>query len=293
MDAPYHPHDIEQELSDCCLDCECSLASVKRHILAFHDRMAGSSPNSDDVLTSDEVHRLFAELDDVVRLPGSEQLVSALLADAEVRAILPDLRVAYSSFFQLDEREFAERLLGVDDPWTELRGFVFYPNYVSLTDAEVALAGLHRGDRVVFLGSGPLPLTNILLAADHGLATVAVEEDPELASLAERVVERLGLRESVRIVHGTHDWLSPDEVFSLVMVAAQASPRQQVLEHLACVLPAGSRISLRVYEKGLRRILAGDEGLRIPAALLLVDTVDPGPSVNNTVALLEVAAMLT
>ena len=241
------------------------------------------------MLTSDEVHRLFAELDDVVRLPGSEQLVSALLADAEVCAILPDLRVAYSSFFQLDEREFAERLLGVDDPWTGLGGFVLYPNYVSLTNAEVTLARLHPATASRFLGSGPLPLTNILLAANHGLATVAVEEDEDLASLAERVVERLCLKETVRIVNGTHDWLSPDKVFSLVMVAAQAIPRQQVLEHLACALPAGSRISLRTYEKGFRRILAGDEGLLLPEGLTLVGTVDPGPSVNNTVTLLEVA----
>ncbi|MDP2181122.1 MAG: nicotianamine synthase family protein [Actinomycetota bacterium] len=288
MDNPYHRHSIDRELADCCLDCETSLESVKRHLLAFHDRIRELAPDAQDELAFGDVCLLYAELDDVVRLhaPG-DNLVAALLADPDVSAMLPDLRDAHSAFFRLHERRFAEQVLESNEPWTVLERFVFYPNYVTLVGAEARAASLHADDEVLFVGCGPLPLTNILLAAHHHVHTIAIEEDVDLAALASRVVQRLGLSERIEVVRGDHRWLSVGRTPDLVMIAAQADPRQQILRHLLHVLPKGARISLRTYEKGLRRILAGDEDLSLPEEFVVVDKVDPGPPVNNTVVLVE------
>ncbi|MDZ4064588.1 MAG: nicotianamine synthase family protein [Coriobacteriia bacterium] len=288
MDNPYHRHSIDQELAECCLDCETSLESIKRHLLAFYDTVLEFAPDAQEDLAFDDVCELYAELDDVIRLhaPG-DSLVAALLTDPDVSAVLPDLRDAHSSFFRLHERRFAEELLQNDEPWTTLQRFVYFPNYVALVDAEVHAASLHAGDKVLFVGCGPLPLTNILLAAHHDVHTIAVETDADLADLADRVVQRLGLSERIEAVRGDHRWLSVGRIPDLVMVAAQANPRRQILQHLLDVLPKGARVSLRTYEKGMRRILAGDEDLSLPEEFVVVDKVDPGPPVNNTVVLIE------
>jgi hypothetical protein len=289
MDGSYHSHDIDDELSACCLDCEPGLALVKRHLLAFHERIARTADDEAERLGFDQIRALYAELDDVVRLHApSERFVEWLLADTEVRTILPDLRAAYSMYFERHERDFAERLLQTAHPWRELERFTFYRNYVSLTDAESNLAGLRSGDRVAMIGCGPLPLTNILLASRHGLTTVGLEQDAELAKLAQGVVKALGVADGVWIVEGDHVGISALGEFDLIMVAAQAKPRRAVLEYLTQTLPGGSRISLRTYEKGLRRILADEAAEPLPEELLVVGSIDPGEDVNNTVLLLEV-----
>lgn len=286
----YHPHDIDRELTDCCLDCRSGQELVKQHLLAFHDRIAGAGDDAAAAVAFDDVYSAYSELDDVVRLQGpGDHLVGGLLADPEVRAILPDLRAAYARFFARHETDFAHHLLGADDPWAELEGFVFYPNYVALTDTEARLAGLAEGRRVVFIGCGPLPLTNILLAARHGLVADGIEMDPDTATLARALVELLGLRDSIRIIEGDHRFLTAAAGYDLVMVAAQANSREQVLEYLRDEMPAGTRISFRVYEKGLRRILADDVGWSLPEGLTAIGIADPGPAANNTVILAEVA----
>jgi len=289
MDGSYHSHDIDEELSACCLDCEPGLALVKRHLLAFHERIARTPDDEAERLDFDQIRTLYAELDDVVRLNApSERFVAWLLDDPEVRAILPDLRVAYSMYFERHEHDFADHLLSTNHPWDELERFTFYRNYVALTDAECALAGLRSGDRVAMIGCGPLPLTNILLASRHGLSTVGLERDPTLAGLAQRVVGALDVSDGVRIIEGDHLSIPGLGDFELVMVAAQAKPRRAVLEYLGRTLPKGSHISLRLYEKGLRRILADEETAPLPEGLTVVGSIDPGEAVNNTVLLLEV-----
>ncbi len=73
-----------------------------------------------------------------------------------------------------------------------LRSFPYLPNYVSLVEAE--LAGFKRlgsADRMAFCGAGALPLTAILWHLSTGIAITAVEVDPSVAHLAERVIQRL------------------------------------------------------------------------------------------------------
>ncbi|MGB9131874.1 MAG: nicotianamine synthase family protein, partial [Methanosarcina sp.] len=73
----------------------------------------------------------------------------------------------------------------------------------------------------------------------------------------------------------------------LYMVAAQAEPKEEVFEHLAKVLPKGSKISYRLYEKGLRKVLDGSSLSEIPIGFEEFLRVEPEPPVNNTVIFLK------
>ena len=73
----------------------------------------------------------------------------------------------------------------------------------------------------------------------------------------------------------------------LYMVAAQAEPKSEVFEQLARVLPEGSKVSYRLYEKGLRRILDGSSLFELPSGFEEYLRVQPEPPVNNTVVFLK------
>ena len=71
------------------------------------------------------------------------------------------------------------------------------------------------------------------------------------------------------------------------MVAAKAEPKEEVFEQLARVLPEGSKVSYRLYEKGLRRVLGSSSLFELPSGFEESLRVQPEPPVNNTVVFLR------
>ncbi len=72
------------------------------------------------------------------------------------------------------------------------------------------------------------------------------------------------------------------------MVAAQAEPKKEIFDHLASVLPAGTKISYRTYEKGLRRMLDTFYRYKLPERLSEYQKISPKPPANNTSVFLTV-----
>ena len=68
----------------------------------------------------------------------------------------------------------------------------------------------------------------------------------------------------------------------LVMVAADAGPKDKIFTHLAKTLPNGARLSYRIYEKGLRRLMDNQAALDPPPAFKEYLRIRPEPPVNNT-----------
>jgi hypothetical protein len=89
-------------------------------------------------------------------------------------------------------------ILTAEEPWTKLESFHFYDRYVILVCNEWQLASFSPGDRVVFVGGGPLPLTLMLLNKFYGVKGISVEIVSELAKLSAGVLDRLGLVQKSR-----------------------------------------------------------------------------------------------
>jgi hypothetical protein len=284
----YHSHDIDEELEGCCLECPSGLQVIKRHLLHFHERVRDVSADSLAALSLEDLYAFYEELGDLVRLEIDDRTAEALLAEDDVREVLTEIRTCYAFFFHLHERHLAEEVLASGEPWECLERFVFHENYVLLADREVRGAGLRAGDTVTFIGAGSLPLSIMLMSARHGIRAIGLEREPDLAVLADRVVRHLGLASSVEIVQGDHRLISRESaVPDLVMIAAQAYPKADILRHLVDVLPLGRKVLLRTYERGLRRVLAGGSDSVLPEGLAEVCRIEPDPPVNNTIVVAE------
>lgn len=237
--------------------------------------------------SSDELYALFKRLDELAALEVDEKSIDVILKSPDFESLMYEIsrfRFLYNLKLEIEN---AESLLESSNPWETLRNFTFYPNYLQLARTEYKGSCLKPGAFALFLGSGPLPLSLIVLCREYGLFGIGIEQDGKRADLSREVIACLGLSESVKIIEGNHFSLPLETRCDLYMVAAQAEPKKEVFEHLAKILPEGSKVSYRLYEKGLRRILDGSSLFELPSGFEEYLRVQPEPPVNNTVVFLK------
>lgn len=126
-----------------------------------------------------------------------------------------------------------------------------------------------------------------MLCHEYDLFGIGIEQDEKRANLSREVIACIGLSERIKIIEGNHFNLPLGTRCDLYMVAAQAEPKKEVFEHLAKILPGGTKVSYRLYEKGLRRILDGNSLFELPSGFEEYLRVQPEPPINNTVVFLK------
>lgn len=156
----------------------------------------------------DEVNVLFAEL---VELCCSTPPHVATHAMHYVAEHAPALRRLCAAGESALETHWSRRIAGADDPNAELAEFPYLTNYRDLVRMELAAVGAISTKpplRVALLGSGPLPLTGLVLAHDHQMHVLHVDRDLECLELGTATTEALGLGSYVRCACA--DLESPD-----------------------------------------------------------------------------------
>jgi hypothetical protein len=241
-------------------------------------------------LTTDEIARApdriyrshLAHLHRLAATPVPDEMVEQLISDQDLAPIVRRIaRVKRLIGLKL-EVQSAETIISHPDPCSQIKAFIYYPNYLSLARMEYEGGNLKPEDRAVFLGSGPLPLSLISLSKEYGVQGVGIEQDRQLATLSKKVVQQLGLAHRVSILHGDHSLLPLKEPCTLIMVGADAMPKKDIFQHLARICPSGQMISYRIYEKGVRRLLDDQSTFELPGEFTERKRVRPEPPVNNT-----------
>lgn len=225
----------------------------------------------------------FSRLDRLAAMEVKVGVLAQILASTELEPVLSAISRLRNIYGLRLEIEQAHALLASPNPWAKLREFTFYTNYLQLAAMEQQGAGLEADDRIIFLGSGPLPLSLILLCSRYGLKGIGIERKNSSVELSKQVVEHLGLEHRIKIIRGDHFAMPFTEESQLLMVAAMARPKKEIFQHLAQSLPAGILVSFRLYEKGLRRLLDQQENFILPAEFSNYCRIRPRPPVNNTV----------
>lgn len=146
---------------------------------------------------SPAVDELFARL---VRLALSDEAHEHELSHEEVARLQT---LCGAGEYEL-ERFWAKEVLNAGDPRAVLRRFPYFQNYVTLTKLEwssLAACERHRTHSVLFCGGGPLPLTAIVLALNHGVRGTVLDNGREAVELSRRIVKAIGLDSMLTIVH--------------------------------------------------------------------------------------------
>ncbi|CAN6186203.1 unnamed protein product [Urochloa humidicola] len=155
------------------------------------------------------------------------------------------------------EAHYSDLLAGFDNPLEHLGMFPYLNNYLLLSELEHGLLARHVPGpppaRVAFVGSGPLPLSSLVLAARHLPAACFDNYDicGEANDRARRLVRadaglaaRMAFRTS-DVAHVTRDMASYDVVFLAALVGMAAEDKARVVEHLGRHMAPGAALVVR------------------------------------------------
>ncbi|MGP8319684.1 MAG: nicotianamine synthase family protein [Methanosarcinaceae archaeon] len=232
---------------------------------------------------SNYLKTIFQKLDYLISLNVSGKSAEVILCDSVFNLAFNAIARFRSLYTAKLEIDYAYSILESKYPMDMLQNFNYIQNYLKLSQTEFQGAKLKLGDSVVFLGSGPLPLTLIVLCRWYGLKGIGIEQDPDRAELSRKVLEKLGASDQIKIINGNHLTLPLETRSDLIMIAAQAEPKKEIFTHLAKVLPEETKLSYRIYEKGLRSLLDTFSSFELPDQFEEYLRVQPESPVNNTV----------
>ena len=209
-----------------------------------------------------------------------------ILSDEGMINSLETIRDFYIYIGARLERENAYEIIqGGDNAWKVLDTFHFYERYEGLLNNESKLVSFDENTKLVFIGSGPLPVTLIMFNKMFGCKCVGIEVQPSVAKLSRHIIRRLGLEDDIKIVIGDERYVKYLD-YDVIMVAAFAIPKSKVFGNLWGIVDTDTPILYRTYT-GMRQMLyepVKDVDLR---GFHQVDLVFPTGNVNNTSVLIK------
>lgn len=255
---------------------------IKKAFLDIHAALAPVDPK--DLLEGkhEEIYHCFDRLDRLAAMDIDDNQAETLRCDPELAKALEHISLLKRANGLRMEIHNAKTVIRSSSPWDTVKQFVYYPNYLALARMEYTGATLCPGDRVVFLGSGPMPLTLVCLCVQYKIFGIGIEQFMEYAQVSRQVIKALGLETQINIIEGNHFSLPLAEPCRLIMVGADALPKDEIFAHLSKHLEQGTALSYRIYEKGLRRLLDVQSNFKLPPGIKEVTRVRPRPPVNNT-----------
>lgn len=192
----------------------------------------------------------------------------------EVLALRSRLRELRASYEYADEARWARRIVLHPNPAAELARYPNYEHYIKVADFEMGLLTQTRLDlkRILFIGSGPLPLTAILFAQRFGIEVDCLDLNPEACRLARKVIQGLALSHHLSVQQLDILEFSAFEKYDVVFLAALAGTsdvkKSRIVQHLNHVMLPGQLAVLRSAQ-GWRAllytpiVLADLEGFRV------------------------------
>ncbi|KAG6531359.1 nicotianamine synthase 9-like [Zingiber officinale] len=204
---------------------------------------------------SEEVDGLFTEL---VHLCIPVVAIEVCELSPEVQAMRTKLIKLCGEAEGLLECHYSDLLASFDNPLDHLELFPYYNNYVKLSQLEYTLLARHAPApaRVAFVGSGPLPLSSIVLAARHVPASAQIDNYDVDAAANERARRLVrgdgGVPGGARLEFHTADVMDVtlalrgyDVVFLAALVGVEREEKARVVEHLARHMAPGAVLVAR------------------------------------------------
>jgi len=251
------------------------------------------------------VRAIYEELSSVPSLrpsPGVNELFARLVGAALARTScshglspgeLGRLQALCSAGEYELERFWAQEIASAGNPHGALRRFPYFQNYAALASLEwssLAACRRHRAHSLLFCGGGPLPLTAILLALDHGVCSTVIDASREAVELSRCVVEALGLEQMIAIVEADARTYDRYQEFNTVFIAALAGAddrsKTAILRRIGLATARDTHVMAR-SSWGNRTLLYRPLPRAIYRELVPVTEVRPGADVVNSIVIFK------
>jgi precorrin-6B methylase 2/ribosomal protein S18 acetylase RimI-like enzyme len=178
----------------------------------------------------------------------------ALSAEEILNGIGPEtlalVNQAYAFWENKIEYEFAQR---IGREVGSLADYCLYERFETLIKRELALVSDSPLKHILYVGSGALPISAVLLHAQTGAFVDCVARDPAAVEVSKLAIERCGCSDAVRILgEGASDCVLQN--YDLILIALGYKPKKSILRTARKRYRTGGQILCRTSE-GLRQLL--------------------------------------
>jgi L-amino acid N-acyltransferase YncA len=191
--------------------------------------------------------------------PEGQDAMLNELAEVE-RAYLND---AYCRWETEIEYRYARAVLAGEEK--SLDNYQLGARFERLLERELSLlSGLSAPERILFIGSGPLPISAYYVHRLTGKPVDCLDRSPEAVDISRRVIEEIGLSDSMRVFNGLGEDFNIKN-YDLIIVALLAKPKRRIMRNLRKRAAPGCRVLCRtsfglrtlVYEATPENVLMG------------------------------------
>jgi antitoxin component of MazEF toxin-antitoxin module len=170
-------------------------------------------------------HERVVEFEDaILKFPETNDPELSL----ELAPMLEQLNDNYERYETELESCFARKVASESaDPKT----YPLYHRFVTLITNEVKMLKLNQGCSLAMIGSGPFPITAILLFTLFGIEVVAIDGNPEAVAISRQVIKTLNLESGISVEVGDGRSFVAEDA-SAVIVALLAHPKDLILKNI-------------------------------------------------------------
>src|SRR3990167_11264017 len=163
-----------------------------------------------------------------------------------INDMLPLFQRVFEKFETNVEAEFSRSLINnsTNVKKTLMNEYSTYSRYVISLKNEITLAKINSKDNVLFVGSGPFPITAILIHELTHAHVDCVEKNMTSASLSNKVIAFLGYRNSIRVINKDAMHINYAR-YTMIVFAILAKPLDKLLEIMWYQITPGTRIIYR------------------------------------------------
>jgi nicotianamine synthase len=168
--------------------------------------------------------------------------------------------LSYKNFFQEKaafaevemEKFWAEKIITSADPKETLLSFWYYKNYLDLTKLEYGSLSLchdHKKHKnILFVGSGPLPLTAFFLAKEFGCKVSVMDNNKESLEMSKKLFKKLGISDAEFIFADAftfRDYNKFETIFVAAMIESDKQSKEDFINMLGAVVKEHTHILVR------------------------------------------------
>ncbi|WCJ42359.1 Nicotianamine synthase [Euphorbia peplus] len=248
----------------------------------------------DSLRPSKQVNSLFSHLVKLCILPSSLNINSLSSEEQEMRKTLIQLCGRAESLLEL---EFASFLIKTPEPFNGLNLFPYYENYVKLSTMEyniLAENDVLKPKKVAFVGSGPMPLTSLVMATHHLTSThfdnYDIDENAnnvarQIVSSNEELEKRMKFL-TCDIMEVKEKLREYDCIFLAALVGMSKEEKMKIIEHIRKYMKDGGVLLVRSAD-GARAFLYPVVDEKDLVGFQLLSIFHPKNDVINSVVLVR------
>ena len=256
-----------------------------------------SNLNTDLLLDSIKIDKKIVAHVNFLENQANEELTpklkSKVLNSEDFKKKLDRFLENYRFTYLYDEIIMANKIIKSKLPFKTYRKYNYFEAYLNTIKAEIEAGKLSKGDKVIFIGSGPLPSTLIMLYDNYGIESIGIEIIPKVAELSRKLIKSLQLSDKIKIVTGDHFSIKTTKNIKHIIIALAAEPKDEILQWLKPLLSDSTSLSYRFLKyqksKGNLNDLVQNTERRFKEydGYKTTKIINPAPPTSNIIAVVK------